>query len=107
MPRLTLTPGARLGPYEILSAVGAGAMGEVYLAHDPRLDRRVAIKLLPAETAADPRSRERLRREAMAVAALDHPYICKIFEISEHGDALFLVMEYIAGETLHRRLQDG
>ena len=57
--------------------------------------------------AADPRSRERLRREAMAVAALDHPYICKIFEICEHGDALFLVMEYIAGETLHRRLQDG
>jgi len=82
-------------------------MGEVYRAHDPRLDRQVAIKLLPAETAADPRSRERLRREAMAVAALDHPYICKIFEIGEHGDALFLVMEYVAGETLHRRLQDG
>jgi len=82
-------------------------MGEVYVAHDPRLDRRVAIKLLPAETAADPRSRERLRREAMAVAALDHPYICKIFEISEHGDALFLVMEYIPGETLDRRLRDG
>jgi len=82
-------------------------MGEVYVAHDPRLDRRVAIKLLPAQTAADPRSRERLRREAMAVAALDHPYICKIFEISEHRDALFLVMEYIAGETLDRRLQNG
>ncbi len=82
-------------------------MGEVYVAHDPRLDRRVAIKLLPAETAADPRSRERLRREAMAVAALDHPYICKIFEFSEHGDALFLVMEYIAGETLDRRLRNG
>jgi len=102
-----LTPGTRLGPYEILAAVGAGAMGEVYVAHDPRLDRRVAIKLLPAQTAADPRSRERLRREAMAVAALDHPYICKIFEISEHRDALFLVMEYIAGETLDRRLQNG
>ena len=103
----TLTPGTRLGPYEILSALGIGGMGEVYRAHDPRLDRQVAIKLLPAETAADPRSRERLRREAMAVAALDHPYISKIFEIGEHGDALFLVMEYIAGETLHRRLQDG
>ena len=102
-----LTPGTRLGPYEILAAVGAGGMGEVYLAHDPRLDRRVAIKLLPAEMAADPRSRERLRREAMAVAALDHPYICKIFEIGEHGDALFLVMEYIVGETLYRRLQNG
>ena len=104
---LTLAPGTRLGPYEILSAVGAGGMGEVYRAHDPRLDRHVAIKLLPAVAAADPRSRERLRREAMAVAALDHPYICKIFEICEHGDALFLVMEYIEGETLHRRLQDG
>ena len=82
-------------------------MGEVYRAHDPRLGRQVAIKLLPAVAAADPPSRERLRREAMAVAALDHPYICKIFEICEHGDALFLVMEYIEGETLHRRLQDG
>jgi TolB-like protein len=82
-------------------------MGEVYLARDPRLDRRVAIKLLPADTAADPRSRERLRREAMAIAAIDHPYICKIFEIGEDGDALFLVMEYVTGHTLHDRLQAG
>ena len=89
--------GTRLGPYEIVAPLGAGGMGEVYRAHDPRLDRQVAIKLLPAETAADPRARERLRREARAAAALDHPYICKIFEIGEHGDALFLVMEYIAG----------
>ena len=98
MPPLTLQPGTRLGPYEILSALGAGGMGEVYLARDPRLDRQVAIKLLPAATAADPHARERLRREAMAVAAIDHPYICKIFEIGEHGDALFLVMEYVAGD---------
>jgi eukaryotic-like serine/threonine-protein kinase len=97
----------RLGPYEILSALGAGGMGEVYLARDPRLDRQVAIKLLPAETAADPRARERLRREAVAVAAIDHPYICKIFEISEHGGALCLVMEYVAGETLDHRLRAG
>jgi serine/threonine protein kinase len=82
-------------------------MGEVYRARDPRLNRQVAIKLLPGELAADPHARERLRREAMAVAAIDHPYICKIFEIGEDGDALFLVMEYIAGDTLHRRLQDG
>jgi serine/threonine protein kinase len=67
----------------------------------------VAIKLLPGALAADPRARERLRREAMAVAALDHPYVCKIFEIGEDGDALFLAMEYIEGQTLHRRLQDG
>ena len=82
-------------------------MGEVYRAHDSILDRRVAIKLLPPETAADPNSRERLRHEAMAVAALDHPYICKIFEIGEDADALFLVMEYVPGDTLHRRLASG
>ena len=107
MPPLTLQPGTRLGRYEILSALGAGGMGEVYLARDPRLDRQVAIKLLPAATAADQHSRERLRREAMAVAAIDHPYICKIFEISEHGEALCLVMEYVAGETLDHRLRVG
>jgi serine/threonine-protein kinase len=82
-------------------------MGEVYRARDPRLDRQVAIKLLPAATAADPRSRERLRREALAAAALDHPYICKIFEIGEDTGTLFLVMEYVAGDTLHQRLQEG
>jgi serine/threonine protein kinase len=107
LPHLKLTPGTRLGGYEIVSALGAGGMGEVYRARDPRLNRQVAIKLLPGELAADPHARERLRREAMAVAAIDHPYICKIFEIGEDGDALFLVMEYIAGETLHCRLQDG
>src|SRR6185436_15993491 len=101
------SPGTRLGPYEILARIGEGGMGVVYRGRDPRLDRQVAIKLLPAAMAADPHARERLRREAMAVAALDHPYICKIFEIGEDGDALFLVMEYIEGETLHRRLQDG
>jgi len=87
--------------------IGEGGMGEVYRARDPRLNRQVAIKLLPGALAADPRARERLRREAMAVAALDHPYVCKIFEIGEDGNALFLVMEYIEGQTLHRRLQDG
>ena len=97
----------RLGPYEVIAKIGEGGMGEVYRARDPRLNRQVAIKLLPGALAADPRARERLRREAMAVAALDHPYVCKIFEIGEDGDALFLVMEYIEGETLHRRLQDG
>src|SRR6185436_19382503 len=103
----TLTPGTRLGRYEILSKIGEGGMGQVYRAHDPSLDRQVAIKLLPPATAADPQARQRLRREAMAVAALDHPYICKIFEIGEDGDALFLVMEYIAGKTLHQRLLEG
>jgi eukaryotic-like serine/threonine-protein kinase len=102
---LILAPGARVGPYEILGRIGEGGMGVVYRARDPRLDRQVAIKLLPAAMAADPHARERLRREAMAVAALE--YICKIFEIGEDGDALFLVMEYIVGTTLHERLRSG
>ena len=104
---MALTPGTRLGPYEIVSALGAGGMGEVYRARDPRLDRQVAIKLLPTALAADSHARERLRREAMAVAALDHPYICKLFEIGEDGDALFLVMEYVAGTTLHQQMLEG
>jgi serine/threonine protein kinase len=102
-----LVPGSHLGPYEILDCIGRGGVGLVYRARDPRLDRQVAIKLLLPDMAADPQARERLRREALAAAALDHPFICKIFEIGEDGDALFLVMEYITGETLHRRLQDG
>ena len=82
-------------------------MGVVYRARDPRLDRQVAIKLLRPGVVADQHARERLRFEAMAAAALDHPYICKVFEIGEHGDALFLVMEYVVGETLDRRLRHG
>ena len=104
---MTLAPGTRLGPYEILARIGEGGMGVVYRARDPRLDRQVAIKLLSTEMAADPRARERLRREAMAIAALDHPYICKIFEIGEDGVSLFLVMEYITGTTLQQRLFEG
>jgi serine/threonine protein kinase len=104
---MTLAAGARLGPYEILAPIGQGGMGVVFHARDPRLDRQVAIKLLPLTLAADRQAQERLRREAMAAAALDHPYICKIFEIGEEGDAVFLVMEYVAGETLDRRLRNG
>jgi eukaryotic-like serine/threonine-protein kinase len=100
---MPVTPGTRLGPYEVLARIGEGGMGVVYRALDPRLDRQVAIKLLPA----DQQARERLRNEAMAAAALDHPNICKIFEIGEYGESLFLVMEYIVGETLDRRLRQG
>jgi serine/threonine-protein kinase len=82
-------------------------MGEVYRARDTKLNRDVAVKMLPAGTAADPVSRERLRLEAMAAAALDHPFICKIFEVGEHEGTVFLVMEYIAGDTLHSRLGRG
>jgi serine/threonine protein kinase len=103
----SLAPGSRLGPYEMHARIGAGGMGVVYRARDPRLGRQVAIKLLSPAMAADSQGRERLRREAKAAAALDHPYICKVFELGEEGSALFLVMEYIAGTTLHHRLQDG
>jgi serine/threonine-protein kinase len=104
---MTLSPGTHLGPYEILGPIGEGGMGVVYRALDPRLSRQVAIKLLPQDLAADPDAQERLRFEAIAAAALDHPYICKIYEVAEHEGAVCLVMEYIAGETLRQRLARG
>lgn len=82
-------------------------MGVVYRAHDPRLDRQVAVKVLIPAMAANAEARERLRREAVAAAALDHPYICKIFEIGESSGTIFLVMEFIAGQTLHQRIESG
>ncbi|MGQ0736578.1 MAG: serine/threonine-protein kinase [Acidobacteriota bacterium] len=97
------------GRYHILSPLGAGAMGEVFLAEDTRLERRVAVKLLPASAEGDAVARERLRREALAAAALDHPFICKVYEIGDtdpstssgQGGRVFIVMEYVEGETLH------
>jgi tetratricopeptide (TPR) repeat protein/tRNA A-37 threonylcarbamoyl transferase component Bud32 len=102
-----MTGGTRLGPYEIQVILGRGGMGDVYKAHDLRLQRDVAIKLLPSHLTHDDDARERLRREALAAAALDHPFICKIFEIGDHENTLFIVMEYIVGETLHARLAAG
>ena len=81
---MPLSPGARLGPYEIQAAIGAGGMGEVYKARDTRLDRTVAIKILPAELSADPDRRARFEREARAVAALSHPHICTLHDIGTH-----------------------
>jgi len=104
---MPLSAGTRLGAYEILAPIGSGGMGEVYKARDARLDRTVAIKVLPAHLATDSAARERLRREAMAAAGLDHPFICKIFEIGEDNGGLFIVMEFIAGGTLHARLGAG
>jgi serine/threonine protein kinase len=97
--------GSQLGHYKILSLLGAGGMGEVYLAYDPRLDRRVAVKLLPAHLASDVAACERLRREALAAAVLDHPFICKIFEVAEDNGRLYFVMEYVLGETLSARMR--
>lgn len=95
------------GRYQLGAPLGAGGMGTVFEAHDLLLRRRVAVKCLPPELKADPSARERLRREALAAAALDHPFICKIFEIGEDHDTVFIVMECVVGETLHTRLAHG
>ena len=100
--------GARLGPFEILAPLGAGGMGEVYRARDTRLDRTVAIKLLPGEIVNAPGRRiERFRHEARAIARISHPNICTLHDVGEDGSAIFLVMEYVDGATLARRLEDG
>ena len=104
---MPLSAGARLGPYEILAAIGAGGMGEVYKARDTRLDRTVAIKVLPLEVSADPDRRVRFEREAKTIAGLNHPHICTLYDVGEHDGSTFLVMEHLAGETLAARLQRG
>jgi len=108
MPALmALTSGTKLGPYEIQSPLGAGGMGEVYRARDPRLDREVAIKVLPARLASDPSLKQRLEREARAVSKLSHPHICTLHDIGHQDGVDFLVMEYLEGETLEQRLSRG
>ena len=104
---MPLQPGARLGPYEILSALGAGGMGEVYKARDTRLDRVVAIKILPEALAAEPQFRERFEREARAISQLTHTHICTLHDIGRQDLTDFLVMEYLEGETLAERLTKG
>src|SRR5438552_7154899 len=104
---MPLPAGTRLGPYEILAPLGAGGMGEVYRGRDTRLDRVVAIKVLPAELSGDAERRERFEREARAVSSLSHPHICALYDIGVEGDIRFLVMEYLEGETLARRLELG
>ena len=104
---MPLSNGARLGPYEIQAAIGAGGMGEVYKARDTRLDCTVAIKVLPAEISGDPDRRARFEREARTIASLNHPHICTLHDVGEHGDSTYLVMEYLAGESLADRLLKG
>src|SRR6476646_3282718 len=100
---MPLAVGARLGPYEILSPLGAGGMGEVYRARDTRLNRPVAIKVLAASVAADPHLRERFDREARAISSLNHPHICTLYDVGRQDGTDYLVLEYLEGETLDAR----
>jgi len=104
---MTLVAGARLGPYEIVSSIGAGGMGEVYRARDTRLERTVAVKVLPAHFADAPERRARFEREARAVSSLNHPHICTLHDVGHQDGIDFLVMEYLEGETLADRLKKG
>ena len=104
---LELTPGSLLGPFRIEGALGAGGMGEVFSATDTRLNRRVAIKVLPGAVALDEQMRARFAREARAVAALTHPHICTLYDVGQHDGVDFLVMEHLQGETLATRLAAG
>jgi eukaryotic-like serine/threonine-protein kinase len=104
---MMLSAGAKLGPYEIVSPLGAGGMGEVYRALDTRLDRTIALKLLPSEPRDRPERKQRFLAEARAISSLNHPHICTLFDVGEHEGVAFFVMEYLEGETLDDRLTRG
>ena len=102
-----LTAGTRLGPYEIVSQAGAGGMGEVYRARDTRLDRTVAIKVLPDQFSNNPDLKQRFEREARAISSLNHPNICHLYDVGNQDGTEYLLMEYIGGETLAQRIAKG
>ena len=104
---MPLSAGTLLGPYLLESLVGAGGMGEVYRARDTRLDRVVAVKVLPPALASEPQFRARFENEARAISSLDHPHICALYDVGEHDGTAFLVMQYLEGETLASRLSRG
>jgi eukaryotic-like serine/threonine-protein kinase len=104
---MALTSGTKLGPYEIQSPLGAGGMGEVYRAKDTRLDRTVAIKILPTHLSASPEFKQRFEREARAISSLNHPHICQLYDVGSQEGTDFLVMEFLDGETLAERLRKG
>jgi Tol biopolymer transport system component len=104
---MSLQQGTRLGPYEIAAPLGAGGMGEVYKATDTRLNRTVAIKVLPPHFADNPEMKQRFDREAQVIAGLNHPHICTLFDVGRQNDTDFLVMEYLEGETLAARISRG
>src|SRR2546423_442019 len=104
---MALAAGTKLGPYEITAPIGAGGMGEVYRARDTRLDREVAIKVLPSHLSTSGQLRERFEREARAISSLKHPNICTLFDVGREGDVDYLVLEYLEGESLAQRLERG
>jgi eukaryotic-like serine/threonine-protein kinase len=104
---MSLVPGTRLGPYEIVGPIGAGGMGEVYRAKDTRLGRDVAVKILPTHLSQNPEVRERFEREAKAISSLNHPHICTLYDVGREGDADYFVMELLDGESLGARLERG
>src|ERR1700735_1092116 len=104
---MPLATGTKLGPYEILSPIGAGGMGEVYKARDTRLDRTVAVKILPPEMASDPERRRRFEQEARSVAALNHPNIVAVYDAGIQDDVVFLVQELIEGDSLRTLIDRG
>ncbi len=104
---MSLAAGTKLGPYEILSPLGAGGMGEVYKARDTRLERTVAVKVLPSSMSASPEVRQRFEREAKTISQLSHPHICALYDVGREGETEYLVMEYLEGETLSDRLAKG
>ncbi len=104
---MALTSSTKLGPYEIQSPLGAGGMGEVYRARDTRLDRTVAVKILPSHLSDNPEAKQRFEREARAISALNHPNICTLYDVGHQNGIDYLVMEFLEGETLADRLRRG
>jgi serine/threonine protein kinase/Tol biopolymer transport system component len=104
---MALAAGTKLGPYEIQSPLGAGGMGEVYRARDTRLDRTVAVKILPSHLSSNPEAKQRFEREARAISSLNHPHICVLHDVGSQDGTDYLVMEYVQGESLDARLQKG
>src|SRR5262249_15718852 len=104
---MTLAPSTRLGPYEIVAPLGAGGMGEVYRARDTRLERTVAIKILPAHLSSDPLRKQRFEREARTISSLTHPDIWVLHDVGHQDGVDYLVMECVEGETLAKRLEKG
>src|SRR5258708_31649961 len=104
---MDLAAGTRLGPYEIIAALGAGGMGEVYRARDTRLDRCVAIKILPSHLSCSPDLKSRFEREARTLSSLSHPHICHLYDVGSQLGVEFLVMELLEGETLDQHLRKG